>query len=129
MENILISSVSLWRGSVIEHTLHCWVVYIIVIFLLLFLQDYDDLVSSPGPVQNSGNKSNTMAPVINELNKWDTEAPFTLAEGDGVNVLAVSQQQIIEVSCVHCIILYSQKFLPRRNFRPVLPPSKFFIPY
>ena len=101
--------------------------YITVIFLLLFLQDYDDLVSSPGPVQNSGNKSNTMAPVINELTKWDTEAPFTLAEGDGVNVLAVSQQQIIEVSCVHCIILYGQKFSPRRNFRPVLPPSKFFF--
>ena len=49
-----------------------------------------------------------MAPVINELNKWDTETPFTLPEGDGVNVLAVSQQQIIEISYVHCIA---------RNFR------------
>ena len=35
-----------------------------------------------------------MAPVINVLNQWGAETPFTLPEENGVNVLAVSHKQI-----------------------------------
>jgi hypothetical protein len=35
-----------------------------------------------------------MAPVMNVLNQWGAETPFTLPEEDGVNVLAVSHKEI-----------------------------------